>query len=398
MFNKFKHCLKKISLLNKLNTSLKGFYQYYKNKSELAYYRRQAARHNLKVSTSDELRIELQNRLNSKGINPKPKQKGNLHIFLAYEQNNWESVLPRTLQCFGKLTTFEWKSSGYNQSSNKWISVRGEMNNKMLKCFEEADKIQRIDAFVGYLCGYNISTNILNEFTKSGTPIFNFCWDDKLFFKGPKIEKRFYGLAEIASSIDLNLTNAPDSIIKYTVHGGLAKFWPEAAHPDIHKPHECNYLYDVSFVGKKYGYRPALINYLRRNGINVTAFGQGWENGSLSDEEMIKLYSKSRINLGFAGVAQSNKLMCLKGRDFEIPMSGGLYLTQDNPELKLVYAIGNEILTYENKKACLEKIKWILNNPSKAENIRKNGRSRALKDHTWEKRFEEIFRLSHIMA
>lgn len=89
--------------------------------------------------------------------------------------------------------------------------------------------------------------------------------------------------------------------------------------------------------------------------------------------------------------------MCLKGRDFEIPMSGGLYLTQDNPELSLVYKIGEEIVTYKDEKDCAEKIKWLLADHKKADSIRKAAREKALKEHTWSKRFEQIFVLSGIM-
>ena len=79
---------------------------------------------------------------------------------------------------------------------------------------------------------------------------------------------------------------------------------------------------------------------------------------------------------------------------FEVPMSGGLYLTQDNPELALVYDINKEIVTYTDEKDCFRKILWLLKNPSIADEIRKRGRERALKDHTWEKRFDEIFELA----
>lgn len=78
-------------------------------------------------------------------------------------------------------------------------------------------------------------------------------------------------------------------------------------------------------------------------------------------------------------------------------MSGGRYLTQDNPELSLVYEVGKEILAQENEKDCAEKIKWLLANPEQAAKIREAGRKRALKDYTWEKRFEKVFRLSGIM-
>ena len=35
--------------------------------------------------------------------------------------------------------------------------------------------------------------------------------------------------------------------------------------------------------------------------------------GHLSTEEMIKMYSKSKINLGFGGIAGHKNTFCLKG-------------------------------------------------------------------------------------
>jgi len=221
--------------------------------------------------------------------------------------------------------------------------------------------------------------------------VLNFSWDDKLHFRGRMYGDRWTGPAALSSVVDINLTNSPGSIMKYTIEGGLAMFWPEAACPNIHKPYNLPFKYDVSFVGKRYGYRPKFITNLRKAGINVTCFGNGWGNGSLSNEEMIKVYSRSRINLGFASVGYSKNLMCLKGRDFEIPMSGGLYLTQDNPELSFVYKIGKEVITYRDEIDCVKKIRWLLDNPKEAEKIRKAGRKRALKEHSWERRFENIF-------
>ena len=174
--------------------------------------------------------------------------------------------------------------------------------------------------------------------------------------------------------------------------GGLAMFWPEAAHPDIHKPYDIPFEFDVSFIGGKYGWRPRFIARLCKTGIKVACFGNGWKNGPLSDEEMVKLYSRSRINLGFGGVGYSKTLTCIKARDFEVPMSGGLYLTQDNPELSLVYEVGKEIMTYSNEKDCAQKVKWLLAHPDEADNIRNAGRIRALRDHTWKKRFASAFK------
>jgi len=83
----------------------------------------------------------------------------------------------------------------------------------------------------------------------------------------------------------------------------------------------------------------------------------------------------------------------LKGRDFEIPMSGGLYLTERHPELERFYELDKEIVAYTDFDDLVKKIRHLLSNPEKAEVIRVQGRQRALKEHSWEMRFEKIFKL-----
>jgi spore maturation protein CgeB len=48
-------------------------------------------------------------------------------------------------------------------------------------------------------------------------------------------------------------------------------------------------------------------------------------------------------------------------------------------------------MTYTNPTDCANKIRWLLANPLEAEKIRAAGRARAIRDHTWQKRFEELF-------
>jgi len=386
--------LKKIKILYAMNAFLKSKIQEKRAEKELNYYRKKVDR---RLDENGDISNLLKKRFDGRKITVKPKQKGQLHIFVPYYLFNWESVIPKTLRLFGKVTEFDWGKKGFDERSADWLKKREKMNTEMLRVYFEASKIQPVDVVVGYLSGLNTSPQTIQKMANAGSVIFNFCLDDKLSFRGRKAGGRWTGVAAIASAVDLNLTNTPDSIVKYAGEDGIAIFWPEGADPDVHKPYDLPFEYDVSFVGQKYGWRPAFIKRLGRYGINVTTFGSGWENGPLSEEEMIKLYSKSRINLGFSGVRFSKKLMCLKGRDFEVPMSGGLYLTQDNPELSLVYKIGEEIVTYKDEKDCAEKIKWLLADHKKADSIRKAAREKALKEHTWSKRFEQIFVLSGIM-
>jgi spore maturation protein CgeB len=103
------------------------------------------------------------------------------------------------------------------------------------------------------------------------------------------------------------------------------------------------------------------------------------------------LYACSRINLGCGGIGFSEKLLCLKGRDFEVPMSGALYLTQDNPELSWVFDVGREILVYRDVEDCARIIREILADPGRAVRIRTAARARCLRDHTYTARWQNVF-------
>ena len=395
--NVMKKTLKKVSFIVKANSLVKGYLQEEKAHRELARHQLKALKKGIKPPNEEALKQSLRTRFENRLSGCPLKPKGDLHIFLAYYISSWEKILPLSLEPFGKVTTFDWRAHGFDDRRPDWLNHREQMNAAMLEAFHQANRTEPVDVVIGYLSGYNTSPKTLQKMSQAGAVIFNFCWDDKLSFSGKKLGGRYTGPAGIAHAVDLNLTNSPDSLIKYAVNGGLAMFWPEAAHPDVHRPYNTPFEFDVSFAGACYGQRPSFINKLAKHNIKVECFGHGWPNGPLPLEEMIKLYSRSRINLGFAGVGYSRKLMCLKGRDFEVPMSGGLYLTQNNLELSLIFDVGNEILTYRNEDDCANVIKKLLAKPDRAEAIRKAGRKRCLKDHSYYARWSQIFQIAGLL-
>jgi spore maturation protein CgeB len=106
--------------------------------------------------------------------------------------------------------------------------------------------------------------------------------------------------------------------------------------------------------------------------------------------EMIELYSRAKVVLGVGGVGFTESIKHLKGRDFEVPMSGALYLTSFNPELADHFVIGKEILCYASWLDCAEVIRWVLEFPEWAEDVRRAGRRRCLADHTWDTRIDQM--------
>jgi spore maturation protein CgeB len=78
-------------------------------------------------------------------------------------------------------------------------------------------------------------------------------------------------------------------------------------------------------------------------------------------------------------------------RDFDGPMSGSCYVTHDNPDLRMVYKVGEEVVTYRSIDDCIDKVRWYLSHEDEREHVAGLGRARALAEHTWDKRFGGLF-------
>jgi spore maturation protein CgeB len=264
------------------------------------------------------------------------------------------------------------------------------MNEDLLTTVTTRAADRPFDTVFTYLSGEQVAPETVAALRGLGVPIINLSLNDKEGFVGRIRDGAATGVRDICRHFDLCWTSTLDAVEKYCVEGATPLYLPEGANPEVHRPYEVEKTLDVSFVGQCYGNRPGIVAALRDAGIRVEAFGPGWPSGPLSTEEMVRTYSRSRINLGFGGIAGHRETYCLKGRDFEVPMSGGLYLTEEYEELSLFYEVGKEIVTYRGIEDLLSKIRRLLANPGEAEAIRAAGRARALREHTWEMRFSKV--------
>jgi spore maturation protein CgeB len=78
-------------------------------------------------------------------------------------------------------------------------------------------------------------------------------------------------------------------------------------------------------------------------------------------------------------------------RDFEAPLSRTCYLTGYSEEIEEFYELGQEIDTYRTAEELVERTRFYLDHPQAAEKLREAGYKRAIRDHTWERRFEQLF-------
>jgi len=384
-----------------MNDPLKKYrkrYRYWKNnirlQREVNNYKRIFQSRNLSIPDDR----TIQQTIRSRFPNVKPKTKGEMQILAIFRHYNWENEsLKSSLDKFGSVLHYDW-SEKFNASEKTWnSSLKTEMNDDLIATLEQWTKRHSVDVIFSYLSGENVTVATVRGIKALGIPMVNMFLNDKEGFVGKIRKGQAMGSRDICGFFDLCWSSTEDAITKYCVEGALPIYLPEGANPDIHRPFDIEKTVDISFVGQCYGNRPKIIQRLERKGIHVEAYGSQWPNGPLSLGEMIRMYSRSKINLGFGGVDGLRNSYCLKGRDFEIPMSGALYLTEYNPELERWYDLGKEIVTYADFDDLTEKIRHFLSNPKEAEEIRKRGIRRARSEHSWEMRFEKIFRLMGLL-
>lgn len=187
---------------------------------------------------------------------------------------------------------------------------------------------------------------------------------------------------------------------------------------------------DVSFVGTYSKPRGRIIQDLRKAGIDVFVRGNGWPEGGVSQEEMAKIISHSKISLslnppafyvGWRPIARlflrrarfgeggapykldiwnffanlrswwQKRIPQIKGRHFEISALGTMEITQDADNLRDYYVFDKEIVVYTDTKDLINKIHYYREHPKEREAIARAGHERTVRDHDTKKILRNIF-------
>lgn len=390
----FRSILKNMSLIFWLGTKYRAWEQTRCIEKEQLYYEQKADELGLSRDFSiEEVKQQLKKKLSERNIFTKPKSKEDLHIVFASRLVPWvKNNIVLSLEKFAEVTTYYYSEYGFNPDEVNWLNVRNKMNAHFIDFIKELHKRKPIDLILSYLSGGQVDCDTVRAINNMGIVTTSFHLDDRLSFKGSLIEGRWTGPVDVCKVYDFNLTQAPESLVKYRCEGGIVMLWPLAANQDFFYPRDVPFRYDVSFVGSAHGNRKPIINYLLKNGVKVETFGAGWSNGFIPDEKVPEKFSSSRINLNFGDIAYTN-YQCGKCRDFEIPMSGGLMLTTHNEHLADYFEIGRDIFTFRNKEDCLGQVRRLMADETVCERARKNARERALKEHTWEHRVRSLLQV-----
>jgi spore maturation protein CgeB len=139
---------------------------------------------------------------------------------------------------------------------------------------------------------------------------------------------------------------------------------------------------------------------LRRRQRERTALFAPHAHGPIPFDRQLEVFGASEVCLNFSNVWSvepgSPLIPHVRLRDFEAPMCRTCYLTGYTDEITEFYEIGREIDTYRTPDELIDKTRFYLANPDAAEQLREAGYRRALSDHTWTRRFTELFSKTHL--
>lgn len=213
------------------------------------------------------------------------------------------------------------------------------------------------------------------------------------------------------------------------------------------EPNEYPYN-DFVFTGSLltgYGLHKTRIEYLEtllKNGFDLKIYGNVESKKTIFLKQFMRSVMKSMLNIGLTGIIDNNSFLKkykkyadaeIKGyskqlinsvhdpvfgvdmfkvlqhslvcfnihgeiakscggniRLFEATGVGTCLVTDNKKNMPDLFNVGSEIVVYDSKDDCVEKVKWLMNNPVKASEIAKAGQKKTLEEHTVLKRTKEL--------
>ena len=318
--------------------------------------------------------------------------------------------------------------------------ARARFSQQLLDKFRREHRKKPFHLFFAYLMDGMVEPGAIDEIRREGVPTCNFSCNNV---------HQFSLVDGLSAHFDWNLHAERDVGPKFQSIGAAALWWPMASNPTYFKPLPVPRSVAASFVGANYALRARYVARLLAEGVDLHVYGPGWRAGSrtalravlkrglmetwarvswapqerrraaaqldaehfrqrlasrypanvhgpASDDDLIALYSRSVVSLGFVEVYDRHDplapvLKHLHLREFEAPMSGALYCTGLTDELAEMFVPDKEVVVYSSEDELVDKVKGFLTHPERGEPIRAAGRTRALADHTYQRRFGALF-------
>jgi len=253
------------------------------------------------------------------------------------------------------------------------------------------------DVLLSIMFEFEIYRKTIEFITQSlGIPTVNWFCDDHWRFNN---FSKYY-----ATSFSAVATTDERAVERYNQLGQSKVILSQWAcnHHDYYPILDDSWNYEVTFVGQPHGNRGSLVSNLKKHEVNIDVWGRGWGNGRISQDDMIKLFSNSHINLNLANSSFSWKSLVrgqfakmfrkqIKARPFEVIGCGGFLISEWAEGIEEYFIPDKEIVLYSSFKELVEKIEFYSNDDTARRQIAKSGYNRVIREHTYSHRFKQLF-------
>ena len=171
--------------------------------------------------------------------------------------------------------------------------MRHHGRDRMNQRLKEVVALEKPDLLFTVLFTDQFDPLVLRELTDGCLPTVNWFCDDHWRFDNYS--------SEWAPCFKWVITTAASALPKYEAlryRNVIKSQW--ACNHALYRKLNLPLRYDVTFVGQPHGSRRQVIQDLRNAGIKVRVWGGGWESGRITQDEMIRVFNQSRINLNLS--------------------------------------------------------------------------------------------------
>jgi spore maturation protein CgeB len=248
-----------------------------------------------------------------------------------------------------------------------------------------------------------VTTDCINQLRQKGVTTCYWFVEDFRFMEYWK---------KIAGNYDFFFTIQRDAFFRELKNAGMGNYHylPMAACPDVHKPVQLSdeekkhYGSPVSFVGAGYYNRRHFFQGLLDFDLKI--WGTDWDKHSplakcvqrsgerIDTEEIVKIFNGTDININLHSSTYHKGVNpfgdFVNPRTFEILACGGFQLVDRRTGLEGLFEADEEIVQFDDLSDLRDKIAFYLSHPEERERITEKGRERVLREHSYEKRMQEM--------
>jgi glycosyltransferase involved in cell wall biosynthesis len=194
---------------------------------------------------------------------------------------------------------------------------------------------------------------------------------------------------------DLFLTNAPACVERHQAIGARARVLPIGTNDEFYRPlpPRAEMRCQVLVLGRAHPDRVEPVKALVR-AFDTHLYGEGWEEhglhsrGTIFGEDVLAALNSAAATVVFFLTGGGHALV--KVGLFDFAAAGALVVTNRFPEVEQYFEYGREIVGFDTTDDLVRAVRHMLDHPQEAAAVRRAGRERVLREHTWRRIWPRI--------